>query len=311
MNSIEASYCATWFHRTVTIFITIFTIGRLAVDLPHDCGSGESRSPTYLKPHRTAGRIRGRTPRSQSDRTAIAARSSRDRGSFDVEAKPRSRRTFSAEDGKRNVHDRGPITSGSWTDHCLIMATFKRDQSFFWSEIEADSSRNGSHDLCPWNRPLDAIKPLPRPLQLPTIFGLIFPLKTHVFSLCSGTFDRFVKELSEFQGRSVVHRDPPAFRLDCEAIGVGLITNFSLISSNFPLQFRTSTRKNPSKFASIHENWSPILAAIGLVTCRFRASLKHKYDGQTKFIKPNSQRQDIIIKYWVSIASIHREQGWL
>ena len=47
----------------------------------------------------------------------------------------------------------------------------------------------------------------------------------------------------------------------------------------------------------------------GGVTCRFCASLKHKYNGQTKFIKPNSQRQDIIIKYWVSIGSIHREQG--
>ena len=44
------------------------------------------------------------------------------------------------------------------------------------------------------------------------------------------------------------------------------------------------------------------------VACRFRASLKHKDDGQKKFIKPNSQRQDIIIKYWVSIGSIHREQ---
>ena len=45
------------------------------------------------------------------------------------------------------------------------------------------------------------------------------------------------------------------------------------------------------------------------VTCHFRASLKHKDDGQTKFIKPNSQRPDVIIKYWVSIGSIHREQG--
>ena len=45
------------------------------------------------------------------------------------------------------------------------------------------------------------------------------------------------------------------------------------------------------------------------LTCRFCASLKHKDDGQKKFIKPNSRRQDIIIKYWVSIGSIHREQG--
>ena len=45
------------------------------------------------------------------------------------------------------------------------------------------------------------------------------------------------------------------------------------------------------------------------MTCRFRASLKHKDDGQNKFIKLNSQRQDIIIKYWISIGSIHIEQG--
>ena len=41
----------------------------------------------------------------------------------------------------------------------------------------------------------------------------------------------------------------------------------------------------------------------------FSCVVKNKDDGQTKFIKPNSQRQDIIIKYWVSIGSIHREQG--
>ena len=50
-------------------------------------------------------------------------------------------------------------------------------------------------------------------------------------------------------------------------------------------------------------------SVIGLLTCHFRASLKHKDDGQKKFIKLNSKRQDIIIKYWVSIRSIHREQG--
>ena len=39
----------------------------------------------------------------------------------------------------------------------------------------------------------------------------------------------------------------------------------------------------------------------------FSCVVKHKDDGQTKFIKPNSLKQDIIIKYWVSIGSIHRE----
>ena len=83
--------------------------------------------------------------------------------------------------------------------------------------------------------------------------------------LCSSTFDRFVKELSKFRGRSLVHRDPPVFRLDCEAIRAGFIANFPLISSNFPLKFRKSVRKELSKFTPIHANWSLILTAIGLV----------------------------------------------
>ena len=99
----------------------------------------------------------------------------------------------------------------------------------------------------------------------PRYSGRFPSLKPCISLFCSSTFDRLVKKLSEFRGRSIVHRVPPVFRLDCEAIGAGLITNFSLISLNFPLEFRTSTRKNPSKFASIHENWSPILAEIGLV----------------------------------------------
>ena len=113
-------------------------------------------------------------------------------------------------------------------------------------------------ELKPGSMPKES---LPRPLQIAPTTASIghdllakFPLKTDVFLYCSSTFDRYMKKLSEFRGRSLVHRDPPAFRLDCEAIGAGLITNFSLISSNFPLKFRTSTRKNPSKFASIHEN---------------------------------------------------------
>ena len=79
------------------------------------------------------------------------------------------------------------------------------------------------------------------------------------------TFDRFVKELSEFRGRSLVHRDPPAFILDSEGIGAGLIANSSLISSNFPLEFRKSVRKDPSKFTPIRVNWSLILMEIGLI----------------------------------------------
>ena len=93
----------------------------------------------------------------------------------------------------------------------------------------------------------------------------ILSLKPMYFSLSNLTFDRFVKELSEFRGRSLFHRDPPAFKLNSEGIGAGLITNSSLISSNFPLEFRKSVRKDPSKFTPIRANWSLILVAIGLV----------------------------------------------
>ena len=99
----------------------------------------------------------------------------------------------------------------------------------------------------------------------PTISSPISSLKSHVLLLCFLTFDLFVKELSEFRGRSLVHCDPLAFRLNSEGIGAGLITNSSLISSNFPLEFRKSVGKDPSKFTPIHTNWSLILAAIGLV----------------------------------------------
>ena len=74
-----------------------------------------------------------------------------------------------------------------------------------------------------------------------------------------------MKELSKFRGISLVHRDPPAFRLNFEGIGAGLITNSSLISSDFPLEFRNSVRKDPSKITPIRANWSLILVVIGLV----------------------------------------------
>ena len=117
----------------------------------------------------------------------------------------------------------------------------------------------------PKTRSHDAFKHRPRPLPMATISGLIPSLKACISLSCSSTFDRFVKELSKFRGRSLVHRDPPAFRLNSEGIGAGLITNSSLISSNFPLEFRKSVRKDPSKFTPIRANWSLILMAIGLV----------------------------------------------
>ena len=67
---------------------------------------------------------------------------------------------------------------------------------------------------------------------------------------------------------------------------------------------------------SVYASWvaDPVVLlgsydSYAYLTCHFCASLKHKYNGQTKFIKPDSEIRHRIIKYWVSIGSIHREQG--
>ena len=153
--------------------------------------------------------------------------------------------------GSRSTHDRGPIVAkiGGFL-------TVKSGQN--WRGIEAVSSPSGTAPMTLANRLHDRSNDPRSSDQFPSLKACI-PLSLFL------TFDQLVKKLSEFRGRSLVHRVPPMFRLDCEAIGAGLITNLSLISSNFPLEFRTSTRRNPSKFASIHENWSPILVEIGLV----------------------------------------------
>ena len=69
-------------------------------------------------------------PRSRSDRTAITARSSRDRGSFVVESPPRS-----------SYGDRWSINTTidvrSWPDRGAIMARSWRDRGSFASEIKA------------------------------------------------------------------------------------------------------------------------------------------------------------------------------
>ena len=194
------------------------------------------------------------------------------------------------------LHDRGAIEPRSWSVQGGINSTIVRQEVVrICSEIDAQSTydqativvdpgekhgqeeaeimaklrpihgQSRSCDVAPRNRSHYLSNRLHDRLQLATIFGPISSLKTHVTLLCSSTFDRFMKEISEFRGRSLVHRDPPVLRLNSEGIGAGLITNSSLISSNFPHEFRKSVRKDPSKFTPIRANWSLILVAIGLV----------------------------------------------
>ena len=186
---------------------------------------------------------------SSRDRAVIEEILARDRRGFVSHRSAGDRRSSSVTINARSRPNRGPIVK-------IAAEIGVSKRIFFRIEVTMPRPRNRSHD---------ALKQRPRPLQLAAIFGSISLFKSMYSLLYSLTFDRLVKKLIEFRGRSLVHRVPPAFRLDSEGIGAGLITNFSLISSNFPLEFRTSTMKNPSKFASIHENWSPIIAEIGLV----------------------------------------------
>ena len=126
------------------------------------------------------------------------------------------------------------------------------------ADPEATTSPQGTAPTTPTNRLHDRSNGHDCRASFPS-------LKACISLSCSSTFDRFVKELSKFRGRSLVHRDHPAFRLNSEGIGAVLITNSSLISSNFSLEFRKSVRKDPSKFTPIRANWSLILMAIRLV----------------------------------------------
>ena len=73
------------------IFIAIFTDGWLAVDSPLDRDptamvTPDRDHPPHLKLNPTVEKDHRRTPRSQTDRTKIAARLSRDQGDFVVES---------------------------------------------------------------------------------------------------------------------------------------------------------------------------------------------------------------------------------
>ena len=77
---------------------------------------------------RTAQNIRGGTPRSRPDRTAIAERSSRNRDSFRAEPLPRSSEGSFGGSRSRSSHNRGPIAARSWSDRGAIVVRSRRDR---------------------------------------------------------------------------------------------------------------------------------------------------------------------------------------
>ena len=164
------------------------------------------------------------------DRGPIEPRSRRDRATIVAPSAWNHFHSIGRRATRDQDHDHGPIAARSWPDHGMIVVNFEAKIETILPQIR--ELRRRTRESFP-RRPNRRSRPAPSS----TISSPISSLKSHVLLLCSSTFDRFMKELSEFRGRSLVHRDPPAFRLNSEGIGAGLITNSSLISSNFPLEF--------------------------------------------------------------------------
>ena len=193
-------------------------------------------------------------PRSRCNRAAIVA----------PLAWNRSDDSPTWSDGER-LMTRITIDVRSWPDRGTIVARSWRDRGPFEAKIETNLPQIRE----PRHRPRES---LPRPCKTASTIasnglkiGPNFPFKNPCILPLFLNFWSIREEINRILRKISSSSWSPAFRLDCKAIGVGLIANFSLISSNFPLEFQTSARKNRSKFASIHENWSPILAKIGLV----------------------------------------------
>ena len=134
----------------------------------------------HLKRHRTAMKFRGRTPRSRSDRTAIAAWLNRDCGSCIVESM--ARYTAHGFNWRRqekislSTPDCLQIVAWLWPRSSAIVVSFEAKLKRNHRDSEVIKPPNGNHFHDPSFHAHDRIK-------CPSKSGLIFPLKTGVFSL--------------------------------------------------------------------------------------------------------------------------------
>ena len=123
------------------------------------------RSPSSRELHRTARTTHGRTPRSQSDRTTMAARSSRDRGSFGVELPPRSVTAFTGGSISRLTHDRGPFEARLWLNSWPIWKPRRHPKEPLPRPLQiASTTASLAHDL-------RANFPFKNPCILPLFFN--------------------------------------------------------------------------------------------------------------------------------------------
>ena len=91
--------------------------------------------------------------------------------------------------------DHGPIAARSWHDRGMIVVHFEGQIETILPQIR--ELRRRTRESLPRRRNQRS-----RPAPSSTISSPISSLKSHVLFLCSSTFDRLVKKLSEFRGRS-------------------------------------------------------------------------------------------------------------
>ena len=106
--------------------------------------------------------------------------------------------------------DYGPIAAQSWPDRGAIVARSRPDRGPIVPKIVAFSKQNSSLfavDLKPQSHAIETAfttlenRPHGR-INCPRSSGQFPSLKSCISLLCSSTFDRLVKKLSEFRGRS-------------------------------------------------------------------------------------------------------------
>ena len=182
----------TWTHRS-------FDLNRTAM-LHRDRSSiGRSRPFIYLS---FIGRRRPIVEELR-DRAAIAARSSRDRGAI-ARLWTRNHLYMSRRrSAKTSDHDRSPIVTRSWLDRGMIVVLNSWEEEpnsplklvKSAAELKPRLHAQGIAPTTLENRPHDRLYS-PR-------FRANFPFKNSCTPFfCSSTFDRLVKKLSEFRGRS-------------------------------------------------------------------------------------------------------------
>ena len=160
MGRSEGSPIATWPQEESPSSIKI---------RPHDRDLTATRRPIFFYSWRrsrasdsnlTVAKIGGKTVRSRPDRTAIAARSSRDRCSFSGGIASRQpdddRRSTRTKIMAQSRCDRGPIVARSRSDRAENHAFFEAKLKLIPRGIEATTHAQGSASTTLENRPTNA-----------------------------------------------------------------------------------------------------------------------------------------------------------